>query len=52
MKNISFFLSAKFPFLIVKFSIYLNKGVFVMHRSKEYAEYPDNPAILKSAVCL
>ena len=27
------FLSENFPFLVVKFSIYLNRSVFVMHRS-------------------
>ena len=31
MKNIRFFLSEKFPFLVVKFTIYLNRRVFVMH---------------------
>ena len=30
MKNIRFFLSETFPFLVVKFSIYLNRRVFVM----------------------
>ena len=30
MKNIRFFLSDNFPFLIVKFSIYLNRRVYVM----------------------
>ena len=30
MKNIRIFLSEKFPFLVVKFSIYLNRSVFVM----------------------
>ena len=30
MKNIRFFLSEMFQFLEVKFSIYLNKRVFVM----------------------
>ena len=33
MKNISFFLSENFQFLEVKFSIYLNKRVFVMKMS-------------------
>ena len=32
MKNIRFFLSENFPFLVVKFSIYLNRHVFVMRR--------------------
>ena len=30
MKNIRIFLSENFPFLVVKFSIYLNRHVFVM----------------------
>ena len=30
MKNINFFLSENFHFLVVKFSIYLNRHVFVM----------------------
>ena len=30
MKNISFYLSENFHFLVAKFSIYLNRCVFVM----------------------
>ena len=30
MKNINFFLSENFQFLVVKFSVYLNRRVFVM----------------------
>ena len=30
MKNIRIFLSEKFHFLVVKFSVYLNRHVFVM----------------------
>ena len=30
MKNMRFFLSENFPFLVVKFSLYLNRRVFVM----------------------
>ena len=30
MKNIGIFLSENFPFSVVKFSIYLNRRVFVM----------------------
>ena len=30
MKTTRFFLSENFPFLVVKFSIYLNRRVFVM----------------------
>ena len=33
-KKTSVFLSENFQFLEVKFSIYLNRGVFVMKRSK------------------
>ena len=31
MKNIRIFISENFPFLVEKFSIYLNRQVFVMH---------------------
>ena len=31
MKNIRFFLSENFHFLVVKFSVYLNRRVFVMN---------------------
>ena len=31
MKNNNFFLSENFPFLVVKFSIYLNRRVFIMY---------------------
>ena len=34
MKNISDFLSENFQFLVVKFSIYLNRLVFVMFRPR------------------
>ena len=35
MKNIKCFLSDNFPYLVVNFSIYLNRRVFVMfHRSR------------------
>ena len=30
MKNIRIFLSKNFPFLVVKFSIYLNRHVYIM----------------------
>ena len=33
MKNIRFYLSENFQFLEVKFSVYLNKRVFVMQTS-------------------
>ena len=33
MKNIRIFLSENVPFLIVKFSIYLNRRVFVMNQT-------------------
>ena len=35
MKNIRIFLSENFPFLVVKFSIYLNRSVFVMHTNTD-----------------
>ena len=35
MKNIRFFLSENFHFLGVKFSMYLNKRVFVMLKGKK-----------------
>ena len=34
MKNSRIFLSENFPFLIVKFSKYLNRRVFVMYESE------------------
>ena len=34
MKNIRFFLSENFHFLVVKFSVYLNRHVFVMDAHK------------------
>ena len=34
MKNIGIFLSENFQFLVVKFSIYLNRRVFVMKTTK------------------
>ena len=34
MKNIRFFLSDNFQFLVVKFSVYLNRFVFVMERER------------------
>ena len=44
MKNIRFFLSENFPFLVVKCSIYLNRRVFVM------SEHQDQPADLCSLI--
>ena len=35
MKNTRFFLSEIFPFLVVKFSIYLNRRVFVINLQKK-----------------
>ena len=37
MKNIRFFLSENFHFLVVKFSVYLNRLVFVMSRCNSLA---------------
>ena len=40
-ENIRFFLSEHFPFLVVKFSIYLNRCVFVMTKLPTLIlEYP------------
>ena len=47
MKNVRVFLSENFQFLEVKFSIYLNRRVFVMCRKKgssAISEEPDQPA--------
>ena len=38
MKNIRFVLSGNFQFLVVKFSIYLNRPVFVMQANTEWSE--------------
>ena len=38
MKNIRIFLSENIPFLVVKFSIYLNRRVFVMYSRGATAE--------------
>ena len=37
MKNIRIFLSENFPVLVVKFSVYLNRRVFVMFPRKKMA---------------
>ena len=42
MKNIRLFLSENFHFLVVKFSVYLNRRVFVMCRI--YSTYLDRQA--------
>ena len=39
MKNIRVFLSEKFQFLEVKFSIYLNRRVFVMMREYSFEQF-------------
>ena len=41
MKNIRFFLSEKFHFLVVKFSVYSNRRVFVMERGGTCARRQD-----------
>ena len=41
MKNINVFLSENFQFLEVKFSVYLNRHVFVMDRCSK-GLYPEN----------
>ena len=38
MKNIRFFLSENFQFLVVKFSIYLNRRVFVIWKLYRYLQ--------------
>ena len=43
MKNIRVFVSENFQFLEVKFSIYLNRGVFVMHLHKYSKQEPTTP---------
>ena len=42
MKNIRIFYLKIFLFLVVKFSVYLNRHVFVMY-SKNFAERPVTP---------
>ena len=49
MKNISF-LSENFQYLEVKFSIYLNRHVFVMFRTYEDSEGPYQPAHLHNLI--
>ena len=39
MKNIRVFLSERFQFLEVKFSIYLNRRVFVMQKVKSTGQF-------------
>ena len=49
MKNIRFFLSENFHFLVVKFSVYLNRHVFVMYRllaSGQLTINPENLSVL------
>ena len=46
MKSMSFFLSENFKFLEVKFSIYLNRRVFVM-----YGEIYQLPCLLQTLEC-
>ena len=41
MKNIRFFLAENFHFLVVKFSVYLNRRVFVMAFC--FSAYSDSP---------
>ena len=40
MKNKRFFLSENFPFLLVKFSIYLNRNVFIMGTMAQFVARP------------
>ena len=41
MKNIRFFLSENFQFLVVKFSVYLNRLVFVMRNNRPTSAVSD-----------
>ena len=57
MKNIRFFLSENFPFLVLRFSIYLNRRVFVkalqrtaIRPHKEQAT--PGPEVIKHFSCL
>ena len=45
MKNIRFFLSEKFPFLVVNCSIYLNRRVFVMLSTADYQLSPIHQSV-------
>ena len=44
MKNVSFFYLKIFIFLVVKFSVYLNRRVFVMNVVNEKSSPPPNKA--------
>ena len=39
MKNIRIFLCENFQFLVVKFSVYLNRRVFVMRAKPQHTEF-------------
>ena len=49
MKNIRVFLSENFQFLVVKYSIYLNRRVFVMFFRDLKLSYTFSAAYLKSS---
>ena len=49
MKNIGFFLSENYPFLVVKFSLYLNRRVFVMLFTYSYSSDCKIEAIKRKA---
>ena len=49
MKRYQSFLSENFQFLEVKFSIYLNRRVFVMHT---YLSYEEKCVLLYSPFCI
>ena len=52
MKNISFFFSENFQFLEVRFSIYLNRHVFVMFVCVEVLRPSQPNGVMSSAVSL
>ena len=50
MKNIRGFLSENFHFLVIKFSVYLNRHVFVMNTMSSFLkESKENDPMLTSA---
>ena len=52
MKNIRVFYLKKFSFLEVKFSMYLNRCVFVMYRSKNAGNTLNYKVIYNEYLCL
>ena len=50
MKNIRFFLSENFHFLVAKFSEYLNRHIFVMTLGKYFAISADGDNVVTSCL--